>query len=105
MHRDVTLVAIKSSNKLKYLKLEERKLKTAKKSCYSFKRFFELGDKQFRVIYTLRILLPSQNYIILGQFFTYSLACAFSKNNLRPFFLGNFFLNSSDRTLMKFSQK
>ena len=30
MHRDVTLVAIKSSNKLKYLKLEERKLKTAK---------------------------------------------------------------------------
>ena len=35
MHRDVTLVAIKSSNKLKYLKLEERKLKTAKKSCYT----------------------------------------------------------------------
>ena len=29
MHRDVTLVAIKSANKLKYLKLEERKLKTA----------------------------------------------------------------------------
>ena len=30
MHRDVTLVAIKSSNKLKYLKLEKRKLETAK---------------------------------------------------------------------------
>ena len=35
MHRDVTLVAIKSSNKLKYLKLEERKLKTAKEGCYA----------------------------------------------------------------------
>ena len=36
MHRDVTLVAIKSSNKLKYLTLEERKLKTAKdRSCYT----------------------------------------------------------------------
>ena len=30
MHRDVTLVAIKSSNKLKYLKLEKRKSETAK---------------------------------------------------------------------------
>ena len=30
MHRDVTLVAIKNSNKLKYLMLDERKLKTAK---------------------------------------------------------------------------
>ena len=30
MHRDVTLVAKKSSNKLKYLKLKERKRKTAK---------------------------------------------------------------------------
>ena len=30
MHRDVTLVAKKRSNKLTYLKLEERKLKTAK---------------------------------------------------------------------------
>ena len=30
MHRDVTLAARKSSNKLTYLTLEERKLKTAK---------------------------------------------------------------------------
>ena len=30
MHRDVTLVAVQSSNKLKNLTLEERKLKTAK---------------------------------------------------------------------------
>ena len=30
MHRDVTLVAKKSSNKLKYLKLKQRKQKTAK---------------------------------------------------------------------------
>ena len=30
MHRDVTLVAKKSSSKLKYLKLKERKYKTAK---------------------------------------------------------------------------
>ena len=36
MHRDVTLVAIKSSNKLKYLKLEERKLKTAKEVVIQF---------------------------------------------------------------------
>ena len=43
MHRDVTLVAITSSNKLKYLKL-----------LYSFKRSFQLGDKKFRVIFTLR---------------------------------------------------
>ena len=35
MHRDVKLVAVKSSNKLKYLKLEERKLKTAKKNLYT----------------------------------------------------------------------
>ena len=35
MHRDVTLVAIKSSNKLKYLKLEDRKLKTAKEVVYT----------------------------------------------------------------------
>ena len=36
MHRDVTLVAIKRSNKLKYLKLEERKLKTAKEVVIQF---------------------------------------------------------------------
>ena len=35
MHRDVRLVAIKSSNKLKYLKLE-RKLKTAKEAVIQF---------------------------------------------------------------------
>ena len=53
MHRDVTLVAKKSLNKLTYLTLEERKLKTAKKLLYSIKRSFQLGDKKFRVIYTL----------------------------------------------------
>ena len=36
MHRDVTLVAIKSSNKLKYLKLEKRKLKIAKEVVIQF---------------------------------------------------------------------
>ena len=36
MHRDVTLVAIKSSNKLKYLTLEERKLNTAKEVVIQF---------------------------------------------------------------------
>ena len=36
MHRDVTLVAIRSSNKLKYLKLEESKLKTAKEVVSKF---------------------------------------------------------------------
>ena len=36
MHRDVTLVAIKSSNKLKYLKLKERKLKTVKEVVVRF---------------------------------------------------------------------
>ena len=36
MHPDVTLVAINSSNKLKYLKLEERTLKTAKEVVVQF---------------------------------------------------------------------
>ena len=36
MHHDITLVAIKSSNKLKFLKLEERKLKTAKEVVMQF---------------------------------------------------------------------
>ena len=36
MHHDVTLVAKKRSNKLKYLKLEERKLKTGKKVVIQF---------------------------------------------------------------------
>ena len=36
MHRDVTLVANKRSNKLKYLKLEERTLKTAKEVVIQF---------------------------------------------------------------------
>ena len=36
MHRDVKLVAVKNSNKLKYLKLEERKLKTVKKIVIQF---------------------------------------------------------------------
>ena len=36
MHRDVTLVAIKSSNELKYLKLKERELKTAKEVVIQF---------------------------------------------------------------------
>ena len=36
MHRDVTLVAIKSSNKLKYLTLEERKLNTANEVVIQF---------------------------------------------------------------------
>ena len=63
MHRDVTLVAIKSSNKLKYLKLEERKLKAAKEVVlYSFKRSFQLGDKQFCVIYTLKKQHKSLNW-------------------------------------------
>ena len=58
MHRDVTLVAIKSSNKLKYLKLEEKNKKMQKK-LYSFKRSFQLGDKKYRGIYTLRVhVLP-----------------------------------------------
>ena len=54
MHRDVTLVAKKSSNKLKYLKLNEKENeKLQKKLLYCFKRSFQLGDKKFRVIYTL----------------------------------------------------
>ena len=36
MHRDVTLVVIKRSNKLQHLKLEERKLKTAKEVVIQF---------------------------------------------------------------------
>ena len=36
MHRDVTLVAIKISNKLKYLTLKERKLKTTKEVVIQF---------------------------------------------------------------------
>ena len=36
MHRHVTLVGIKSSNKLKYLTLEERKLNTAKEVVIQF---------------------------------------------------------------------
>ena len=36
MHRDVTLVAIKCSKKLKYLKLKERKLKIAKEVVIQF---------------------------------------------------------------------
>ena len=36
MHRDVTLVAKKRSNKLKYLKVEEKKLKTAKEVVIQF---------------------------------------------------------------------
>ena len=40
MHRGVTLVAIKSSNKLNYLKLEEKKLKTAKEVVIQFQKIF-----------------------------------------------------------------
>ena len=36
MHREVTLFGMKSSNKLKYLKLEERKSKTAKELVTQF---------------------------------------------------------------------
>ena len=36
MHRDVTLVARKGSNKLTYLTLEKRKLKTAKEVVTQF---------------------------------------------------------------------
>ena len=53
----------------------------------------------------LGMLLPSQNCIILGQFFCYCLARGFSENNLRPFFLAKFLLNSSNRTLMDFLKK
>ena len=52
MHRDVTLVAKKSSNKLKYLKLKENE-KLQKKLLYCFKRSFQLGDKKFGVIWAL----------------------------------------------------
>ena len=57
MHRDVTLVAIKSSNKN-----ISRKLKTAKKLLYNLKRSFQLGDKNFRVIYTLTFNTKFINY-------------------------------------------
>ena len=53
MHRDVTLVAKQSSNKLKYLKLKENE--KLQKLLYCFKRSFQLGDKKFRVIYTLSL--------------------------------------------------
>ena len=36
MHRDITLVAIKISNKLKYLTLKEWKLKTTKEVVIQF---------------------------------------------------------------------
>ena len=36
MHRDITLPAKKSSNKLKYFKLEERKGKNAKQAFIPF---------------------------------------------------------------------
>ena len=36
MHRDITLAAKKCLNKLKYLKLQERKLKTAKEVVIKF---------------------------------------------------------------------
>ena len=36
MHHDITMVAIESSHKLKYLKLKERKLKTAKEVVVQF---------------------------------------------------------------------
>ena len=36
MHRDVTLVTKKTSSKLKYLKLKERKRKTAKEVVIQF---------------------------------------------------------------------
>ena len=60
MHRNVTLIAKKRSNKLKYLKLEENE-KLQKKLLYSFKRSFQLGDKQFRVIYTLIAKADNRN--------------------------------------------
>ena len=54
MHHDVTLVAIKSSNKLKYLKLERKEIKSCKRSCYTvLKDLSNYRDKNFRVIYTL----------------------------------------------------
>ena len=52
MHRDVTLVAKKRSNKLKYFKLKEENEKLQKQLLYCFKRSFELGVKNF-VSYTL----------------------------------------------------
>ena len=51
MHREVTLFGMKSSNKLKYLKLEERKSKTAKELVTQFWKIFPTRKKKFRVIY------------------------------------------------------
>ena len=57
MHCDVTLVAKKRSNKLKYFKLKKENEKLQKKLLYNcFKRSFQLGDKKVRVIYTLNVI-------------------------------------------------
>ena len=56
MHCDVTLVAKKRSNKLKYFKLKKENEKLRKKLLYCFKRSFKLGDKKFRVLYTLNVI-------------------------------------------------
>ena len=62
MHRDVTLVTKKSSNKLKYLKLKQKKMKKLqKKLLYCFKRSFQLGDKKCCVIYTF----PSTGFVMM----------------------------------------
>ena len=61
MHRDVTLVAQRSLNKLQYLKLKESE--KLQKKLYRFKRSFQLGDKKFRVIYTLILKKTSHIYI------------------------------------------
>ena len=51
MNCDVTLVAMKISHKLKYLKSKERKLKLQEKLLISSsRRSFQLGNKKFRVV-------------------------------------------------------
>ena len=57
MHRDVTLLATKSSNKLKYLKLKERK--NCKRSFYTVAK--DISNDKFKKIvsYTLQ-----NNYLL-----------------------------------------
>ena len=66
MHCNVTLVAMKSSSKLKY-QTTKKELKTCKRSCYiySFKRSSQLGNKRIRVMYTFRNWLQLSNKLSL----------------------------------------
>ena len=70
-HCDITLFAMKSSNKLKYLKLEKKEMNNSKRSCYTVLK----GHYDKKIVWLLLISVRHHFNIHLQDAFSFIISC------------------------------